>query len=72
MWMLAEGAGPEDDEEEGSAEVVAEFFADESVADGLAPLSLDLSERFDPGVDAALSSPWLLGTSFMVTSAAAV
>jgi hypothetical protein len=72
MWIIAEGAGAEVDEE-GSPDVVAEF--DLSFLEGLLAFlevsSLCCLPWFEPGVDAALSSAGAPGASIMVTSAEA-
>jgi hypothetical protein len=72
MWIIADGAGPEV-EEEGSPDVVAE--PDLSFREGLLAFFEDSSLRclpwFEPGVDAALSSVGAPAASAIVTSAEA-
>lgn len=72
MWIIAEGAVADDDEE-GSPDVVAEpaLSFREGLLAFLEDSSLCCFPWFEPGVDAALSSPGALGTSVMVTSAEA-
>jgi hypothetical protein len=69
MWIIAEGAGAEVDEE-GSPDVVAE--PDLSFREGLLAILSSLCLPWsEPGVDAALSSEGTRGASVIVTSAEA-